>query len=359
MIDARELTLVLLEEAKAYAGHMRFADQPDLSPVEKFSRLAESHPPPDEARIQSVIEEVFWASLLTEEGRPCRPRLLYVPRTEPMRQAVHRLAAPLPLTRESLRKLTPVQGPLGYLTWDCVDGDPKVTGVQGREGGDPSDLTIAAPNNGALDISWVCARLASLRAGSLDRLTRASLPGVHEALGIVQKLTGGFEPVFLRSAIQAIADAGHGGAIWILRVGVEADGINIGYAVRTDERPLHERHEIRSKWIGSVGNLAATDGAVLIDARVKVLGFGAFINVSEKPTKVTCYSHEGRSEQRESSKIGGGRHRSAVAFCSRFAPAAAIVVSEDGRISLIWATAPTDVGFAPLSVLAVLTDTIV
>lgn len=88
-----------------------------------------------------------------------------------------------------------------------------MTGVQGREGGDPGDFTIAASNNGALDISWNCARLLTLRAGRLDRLTRNSLPGVHEALGIVQELTGGFQPAFLVSAIKAIADAGHGGAI--------------------------------------------------------------------------------------------------------------------------------------------------
>jgi hypothetical protein len=144
-----------------------------------------------------------------------------------------------------------------------------------------------------------------------------------------------------------------------LRDGVAPDGINIGYAVRPDERQLHERHEIRSQWIASVGNLAATDGAVLVDARVKVLGFGAFIDIPERATNVTCYSHEGRSEQKESTNIGGGRHRSAVAFCERFAPAAAIVVSEDGRISFIWSTAPTDIGFAPLSVLAIVTDTIV
>jgi hypothetical protein len=159
MIDVRGLTLALQEEAEAYAERAQFADRPDLSPAEKFLELAESHPLPDEARIQSVIEEVFWASLLTEEGRPCRPRLLYVPRQEPMRQAVHRLAKPVPLTRDYLRKLTPVQGRLGYLTWDCVDGHPKVTGVQGREGGDPGDFTIAASNNGALDISWNCAGL--------------------------------------------------------------------------------------------------------------------------------------------------------------------------------------------------------
>ena len=358
MIDGRKLTSILLGEARLFADHMKFDDATNLKLEEKFARLVASSPLPESEQIAVAIEEVFWASLLTEEGRPCRPRLLYSPRQECMRPAVHRLAKPIRLNRDALRKLAPAQGPLGYLAWDCASGDAEITGIQGREGGDPCDLIISAPKNGALEIDWSCARLLTFQAGRLDRLSMAALPGVHEALDIVRRLTGNFEPVFLNRTIQAIAAAGHGGAIWILREGCALDGVHLGYPLQRDERPLPQRHDVRFKWLASVGYLAMTDGAVLVDSRVKVLGFGAFIDVPDRPRMVTVHSYEGDAKQLESTKLGGGRHRSAVEFCVRFAPAAAIVVSEDGRISAMWAAAGAAPHFAPFSTLGLLTDTI-
>ena len=157
MINTDELTDILIEEAKDLAKRINIGD--DLTPEEKFERLVAQHPLPSCKQISALFEEVFWASQLTEEGRPCLPRLLYLPRQQIMGQAIHRLSEPLEVTREALRKLTPIQGELGYLTWDCESNRAEITGVQGREGGDPCDFITAALKNGALDISWACSRL--------------------------------------------------------------------------------------------------------------------------------------------------------------------------------------------------------
>jgi hypothetical protein len=117
MIDSLKLTSILLEEARLFSGRVNFNDTTDLKLEEKFERLVASHPLPESKQISFAVEEVFWASLLTEEGRPCRPRLLYSPRQECMRQALPRLPKPVRLDRDALRKLAPAQGPLGYLTW--------------------------------------------------------------------------------------------------------------------------------------------------------------------------------------------------------------------------------------------------
>jgi hypothetical protein len=174
-------------------------------------------------------------------------------------------------------------------------------------------------------------------------------------------LTGSFEPVFLGRAIRAITTGGHGGSIWILREGCLINGIHIGYPVQSDERPLPQRYEQRSKWLDSLGYLSAGDGAVLVDSRVRILGFGAFIDVPETATQVTSFSNEsgGGAERIESTKLGGGRHRAAIEFCVRFAPAAAIVVSEDGRISVVWAETAAAPCFAPFSTLGILSDSII
>jgi hypothetical protein len=220
---------------------------------------------------------------------------------------------------------------LGLRLWHSRD-----YGLQGREGGDPSDLTIAAPMNGALDINWMCSRLVTLRAGRIERHSRNLKPQIPGAFHAVSALLGSFEPVFLNRTIRAIADEGHGGAIWILRKDVVPDGVQIGYHVQPDERPLPRQAVVRFQLLESIGHLAAVDGAVVIDQHIKILGFGAFIEIPDEPKLVTTISDENKEEKVLSTKLGGGRHRSAVEFCARFAPAAAIVVSEDGRISIFW-----------------------
>jgi len=256
MIDSKYLADVLLQEARLLAQRTAFQDAPDLTPEEKFAREVAQFPLPDREAIASVVEEVFWASLLTEESRPCRPRLVYFPRHGAVSRALHRLEITVPLNRDNLRKLTPVQGPLGYLTWDYVSGKPEITGIEGRQGGDSCNFVTSSPNNGALDISWACLRLVAVRAGRVDRLSEAWLSDVHGALDVVRQLLDNFAPVFLGSTIRAIAREGHGGAVWILRGQENLDGIQIGHPIHRDERPLPEQHEQRSKWLESVGHLA-------------------------------------------------------------------------------------------------------
>jgi DisA bacterial checkpoint controller nucleotide-binding len=356
MVNGRELADVFFDEARIFASSMGFQDAPNLTPDEKFAKATAQFPLPSPELIAYVIEEVFWASLLTEEARPCRPRLLYSPQREEFSRAVHRLLNPLTLTREQLRKLTPVQGPLGYLTWDSLSGKAEITGIEGRQGGDPCVFTIAAPNNGALDHSWSCMRLVTLRAGKVDRLSATALPDVHRALDVVRGLLGNFAPIFLGRTIRAIADQGHGGAIWIVGEGRTIEGIQLGYPIEQKENILPQDFAQRAQWLESVGHLAAVDGAVLLDSGLRVLGFGAFVNIPDHQAEVTYYS-AGAVQKIKPESIGGGRHRSALEFCRSYTPAAAIVVSEDGRISVIWGTVE-GVHCTPLSLLG-LSDNII
>lgn len=117
MINPRDIAAVLHEEINLFIEQTPILHAPEVAPVtltpeEKLERELVNCPLPDIDQISHVIEEVFWASMLTEEGRPCRPRLIYLPRHHSlfMRGAVHRLVAPIRLTRASLRKLTPSQG---------------------------------------------------------------------------------------------------------------------------------------------------------------------------------------------------------------------------------------------------------
>jgi hypothetical protein len=335
MINSLELAEEVLEEVHILGREMKFNNE-ELTPEEQLERAITQVPLPDKQALVHSVEEVFWASILTEEGRPCKPRLIYSPRQRKISWTAQRFVNALPLDRDTLRKLSPAQGPLGYLLWACESGRAEIIGVQGRQAGDSCDFVISSPGYGALDISWSCIRLVTLRAGRLDRYSKIRLPDVSRALSIVRELLGSFAPVFLGYTITSIANEGHGGAVWILRENQSYEGVQLGYRVFRDEFPLMERHSERPKFLESIGHLAGVDGAVLIDARLQVIGFGAFIDVPDSPGKVAFVVDSKTVELRPPSELGGGRHRSAVEFCNRFAPAAAIVVSEDGRISLIW-----------------------
>jgi len=248
------------------------------------------------------------------------------------------------------------KGPLGYLIWDCESEFPEIIGIEGTHGGVDIDFTISAPSCGALDISWHSLRIVALRAGRLERRSKEFLPDRSRALDIVRKLLESFDPVYLSHTIRSISKEGHGGAVWTLQEGQALSGIQIGHAIEKSSPPPREQYQQRFKWLESVGNLAAVDGAVLIDSQLHVLGFGCFVDIPDLPTDVLCLTGTGELEKRPSTALGGGRHRSAIEFCRRFAPAAGIVVSEDGRISLFWAT-PNEPPFcAPLSVLGFSAD---
>jgi hypothetical protein len=234
--------------------------------------------------------------------------------------------------------------------WDIESKTPEVIGVEGRQGGNPFDFAVAAPSDGALDISWWCFRLVAVRGGRVDRLSSTGLPNMQGELDIVRQLLGDFAPVFLGRTIEAIASEGHGGAVWIVGKERAVDGIQIGYPVTLDKRPVPERFEQRLPWLKSVGYLAAVDGAVLLDSQLRVLGFGAFVNIPDQQDKVAYRSAEG-VDMVEPRQLGGGRHRSALQFCREYAPAAAVVVSEDGRITVMKAGPDRKVMCAPISVL--------
>jgi hypothetical protein len=173
---------------------------------------------------------------------------------------------------------------------------------------------------------------------------------MRKALELVRQLFGAFALSFLGRVIEAIATESHGGTIWIVGEDRPVNGIQIGYPVVLDPRPLPERFEQRLSLLKSIGHLAAVDGAVLLNSNLQVLGFGAFVNIPKQQPEVAYLSPEGFATI-EPRHLGGGRHRSAVQFCLDYAPAAAVVVSEDGRISLMVAGADRYVMCTPISIL--------
>jgi hypothetical protein len=87
-----------------------------------------------------------------------------------------------------------------------------------------------------------------------------------------------------------------------------------------------------------VGNLAGTDGAIVVGTDLKVKGFGAEILLDKvKPSKVYMVKRPTENTKEEGhSESFGMRHRSAMRLCGTADNLAVFVVSQDGGVSLIW-----------------------
>jgi hypothetical protein len=106
----------------------------------------------------------------------------------------------------------------------------------------------------------------------------------------------------------------------------------------SDGSPQLERLEQSIfEWSRLVAGLTATDGAVVLDKRCGVLGFGAEVS-GELPTPAAVYrALDTEAEERELDDIEnvGTRHRAAYRFVNDHADGLAVVVSQDGGVTFV------------------------
>lgn len=86
-----------------------------------------------------------------------------------------------------------------------------------------------------------------------------------------------------------------------------------------------------------IANLSASDGAVVMNKRFELLGFGGEIlgKLDEVRTVARALDADGERTERESTDGVGTRHRSAYRLCNELHEAIAIVVSQDGTVRFI------------------------
>jgi DisA bacterial checkpoint controller nucleotide-binding len=86
-----------------------------------------------------------------------------------------------------------------------------------------------------------------------------------------------------------------------------------------------------------IGNLTAVDGALVLDKRLGLLGFGAEVS-AELPTPARVWralDTEGRERESYDTERVGTRHRAAFRFVNDHPQGVAIVVSHDGGVSFV------------------------
>jgi len=404
-------------------------DRPSLT--DDYCAPAYDHdalPAPDV--LETILSTCYQASLLREEERPVRFRLIVAnPASFPAPggppQGLHRLVfnEPRPLSQHELRRLAPAvdfhRGLIGaqidprdgVVLWGMITTGPRW--VQAIYGGRqtfqrlPANLVvrvtapgrvtvckglvtlatlgggrIVQPSLDIFDSTWLPATFAGWRDEVLalhrEARERASIPWAELDPGLTRLIV----QHCVRSVIGLMRNSHHGGTILFLPAEGDSslekleDRVRPKYGFASEEPrrrfptlivalinalaagpPTHPEgrkvgwQEYVSSTDGEVAQideaifelahqvvgLTAVDGAVVLDKRFELLGFGAEIG-SDLPAVrwvARALDAEGAAKVRESVERDGTRHRSAYRLCNFVHDALAIVASQDGTVRFV------------------------
>jgi DisA bacterial checkpoint controller nucleotide-binding len=192
---------------------------------------------------------------------------------------------------------------------------------------------------------------------------------------VEHSLVGRVGQHMLRRAIQLVRGARHGGMILVVDAAATASGpggLRLKYRFGQDE-PSHryrtsllqllegvaattsktsvgwsdfasdesanlERLEQAVfEWSRLIANLTAIDGAVVVDKRLSLLGFGAEVSAElPAPSRIwRAIDTEGRELEPDDLENVGTRHRAAYRFVNDHPEGLAIVISHDGGVSFV------------------------
>ncbi len=189
-------------------------------------------------------------------------------------------------------------------------------------------------------------------------------------------LVGRISQHMIRRCIQLIRGAQHGGLLLLhdasSGLGSALDGVRLKYRFQQDEptrryralqlrllealadasdqpsidwtdfvtsasAELERLEQAVFEWSRVIANLAAIDGAVVLDKRFSVVGFGAEVSAElPSPTRVwRALDREAAQRQPEDIEAVGTRHRAAYRFANEHPGALAVVVSHDGGVTFV------------------------
>jgi hypothetical protein len=234
-------------------------------------------------------------------------------------------------------------------------------------------LELKAGTLRALISCWLTKPLAALA----EHVGQVSLDGCDQ--GTVKKVSAdpkneigrigsAFRNVFTR-IIRRIVDDAHGGCLVVLPPGVSADAIDVKIAYPVTgtnlsaalsrlweacaaNRAAADKAEAqdacrREEWCWQqllttadlLRRAAAVDGCVVLSRDLSLLGFGAEIVIRDAALPPNCVLFDSETKEELALEaalktVGGTRHRSAMRLCMKVAGAVAIVVSQDGDLTV-------------------------
>jgi len=340
--------------------------------------------------LRSLIEVAFWASLRSNEERPTRVRIALTRRD--LVPSAFALATAVDYDEAQVAKLAHVVSSHGSLLVSPETDGLRIWGLtQTAPGSGIDDVTaeILAPGVVRINIRMFkpfavfMGRSAFIVEGGpvhlpdyLGKALRKTLP----ADDIIALHQGWYECFALGTLAKLIVDQGHGGTIlvvpdaagdwlasidpfafkfsapdntaqeWIRQYLKENQSqgetvLRVSSSNLSDEDKmivflaLSSRPWVPREAVQHVAPLANCDGAIVITADLRVLGFGAKITAREHAAATLCRLDPAPGPQELKpcplEDFGGTRHQSAARFVSVHKDAVAIVVSQDRYMSVV------------------------
>ena len=349
-------------------------------------RLKEEGVDQDVATLTHVLSAAYQASLLRDEERPLSFRLLLLAPEELPEHAgrQHRLRFERPRTlhEQELRRLAPaakmhraMMGVSSLRIWGLVHTGPgwlrPILGQRGDAAPMPEALSVVVTGPGRVVVNRGDVTIAKLAGGQItgkaaDVFDSKWLPRVFAKVRReVSDVQGDRDLLrtigqdFVRRIIGMMRLARHGGAILILpnevadRVAETNRPIAMKYRFADEEaRRRYDtlvRRALDAQAIDgavdeglndlaqTIAGLADVDGAVVMNKRLEVMGFGGEIvgDLPDVPIVMRASDLEGEVREEEATDGVGTRHRSVYRLCAEIHDALGIVVSQDGGVRLV------------------------
>jgi hypothetical protein len=327
----------------------------------------------DRPQLAHLLNVAFWSSLHTEEGRTTRATLIHEwpPQSGDLHFAKERI-----LDTGSVVKLAPLVGSgvlaLGILT----DGDTlKLWGITAPRRWstqahilDPATITVSRADKvfvyqlGRTDLlrSSVAQRSFEERVRFLWQASQPKDPSAFDNASFIPQLVsemrrhrhGGLlllvraaTPEW-RSSVQSRSQHDFTTPYSYLRAAVE-EGRAAYEELRAEslQGDLFAGRELRVRMAGNrmdraieaVSRFAAIDGALVLDSQLDVLAIGAIVTRRGKLPRHVQVADVAAGVHREVpvQSLGGTRHQSGAAFCAQTPESMAVVVSQDGSVTLL------------------------
>lgn len=314
---------------------------------------------PSEANIEAVIDAAFWASLRREEGFTPRISLAFLSPAEAQDPML--LERPLALAPGALTRVAPaVERPGVHLGVWCEGDELWVWGTTRTIPKYCFVLEVAAP--GLLVVKHHSGEEAgkfvnvTVLEGDAIKVVDQQASSKPDCLALVTSLLGFASPALWAHSVNVLVQLavsmrahGRGGCLLVVPADGEAWRESIltplAYAVSPPFAKLAQWSEESAppeelaRTIEWIAGLTAVDGAVVINNRHELLGFGAKIarrkgSARLEQVTVTEPVKGAKAELVHPEELGGTRHLSAAQFVHDQHDSIALVASQDGRFTI-------------------------
>jgi Probable sensor domain DACNV len=367
-----------------------------LAPLAKINEgmsraFASRMPTLTREHLSSLIEVAFWAGLGSDEGRTTRVGIALAS-PESFADAF-KLPAVVPYDSSHITKLAPAVPQDGCLLVSESNGGLGIWGIgRSRPIGDTVTIEIFRPGTMQVGLGpfgtfavlngqsrWILGSTGIHLAADLQRVLQKKLPTDD----IIETQAVWRESLALVELARMVVATGHGGIILIVpsetgdwentlspfEYRFEAPDTTIRDAIRAPLRAISDQsriiHELSQATVSNeakefifrnlsvqesvwrqrqsgltraTASLAGVDGALVMTQDLRLLGFGAKIVPSEdvKQVYIVDLPYSGNAGPSPLEKVGGTRHQSSARFAAANKDAAALVISQDRHVSLMF-----------------------